>query len=322
MRHIIKTQQFDYEFLERIFKRSSEIKNELKGDKKFFRDVWKLIKGREYSFSDSLKGKILASLFYEESTRTRFSFESAMIKLGGNVIGTEAAKHFSSVAKGESLEDTIRIIDNYADVIVLRHSEEGSAERAAKYSRVPIINAGDGRGQHPTQTLLDIYTIKEELGEVDGKKIAMIGDLHNGRTVHSLSYILTKFKDVEIVFVSPPSLRMRNDIKEYLKEHNVKFSEQDSLENVLPDVDIAYITRIQKERMKLEEYLKVKGKYIIDEKKLNLMKKDARLMHPLPKVGEVDLSPEIEETDKRVAYFRQATNGLCTRMALLEYLLR
>ncbi|MBI5149066.1 aspartate carbamoyltransferase [Candidatus Pacearchaeota archaeon] len=310
LKHIIRTQDFDHEFLESLFKRTSEIKNELVSGK------------YPYSFSDSLNGRILASLFYEESTRTRFSFESAMLRLGGEVVGTEAAKLFSSATKGESLEDTIRIVDNYAHVIVLRHKQDDAAEIAAKYSEVPVINAGSGKGHHPTQTLLDLYTINEELGGIDGKKIAMIGDLANGRTVRSLAYILTKFKDVEIIFIAPENLKMKDDIKKHLREHKIKFSEKSSLEEVLPYIDIAYITRIQKERMSWWNYRKSRGKYKIGEKELNLMKKDARLMHPLPHVEEICLSPEIEQTDIRVAYFRQADNGLYVRMALLEYLLK
>lgn len=317
LRHIIKTQQFDREFLDLIFFKASNIKSETKSEKKFKYD-WQ----PEYSFSDSLKGKILISLFYEESTRTRFSFESAMIRLGGNVIGTEAAKLFSSVVKGESLEDTIRIVDDYGHVIILRHSEDGAAERAAKYSKVPIINAGDGKGQHPSQTLLDLYTIQEEIGKIDRTRVAMIGDLENGRTVRSLAYSLSKFDGVELIFVSPDHLRMRNDIKEHLREHNIKFSELISLDEVLPNVDIVYMTRLQKERMSDEEYITAKGRYIINEPKLQLMNKNARLMHPLPKVEEIVISPEVEESDKRIAYFRQAENGLYIRMALLEYLLK
>lgn len=317
LKHIIKTQQFDREFLDLIFFKTSNIKEEIKKEKKFRYD-WQ----PEYSFSDSLKGKILASLFYEESTRTRLSFESSMLRLGGEVLGTEAAKLFSSVVKGESLEDTIRIVDDYCHVIIMRHNEEGAAEIAAKYSKVPIINAGDGTGQHPSQTLLDLYTIKEEIGKIDGTKIAMIGDLSKGRTVRSLAYCLTRFDDVELIFVSPEHLRMRDDIKEHLTKHDTKFSESTSLEAILPEIDISYMTRIQKERMSDEEYEKARGKYVIDESKLNLMNKNARLMHPMPKVEEIKLSPELEESDKRIAYFRQAENGLYIRMALLEYLLK
>jgi aspartate carbamoyltransferase catalytic subunit len=270
--------------------------------------------------SNALAHYVMASLFYEPSTRTRFSFEAAMRKLGGEVITTESASQFSSAAKGETLEDTIRVVENYADIIVLRHYEIGAAERAAKIATVPIINAGDGAGQHPTQALLDLYTIEKELGRIDNISIAMVGDLANGRTVRSLAYLLGKYEDIEIYFVSPPIVRMKPDIKSYLKRHNVKFYEETDLKKVSAKVDVIYQTRIQKERFgeRLEDYEKARGKYIIDKEILKVMKKDAIIMHPLPRLDEI--TKEVDK-DPRAAYFRQAQNGLYIRMALLKMLL-
>ncbi|MEO0091861.1 MAG: aspartate carbamoyltransferase [candidate division WOR-3 bacterium] len=301
--HIIKAQQFNRRLLDRIFKVAAEMeKINLAGG------------------SNILKGKIMATIFYEPSTRTRLSFEAAMAKLGGEIISTESAKEFSSAAKGESLEDTIRIIGNYADIIVLRHYESGAAERAAKVSPVPIINAGDGPGQHPTQALLDIYTIYKEIGHIDGISIAMVGDLAYSRTVRSLAYLLTKYQDIKMYFVAPDVVQMRDDIKDYLLKHKVFFAEESNLEKVASKVDVIYQTRIQKERFgeNIEDYEKAKDKYIIDKHILKIMQKDAIIMHPLPRVTEI--SPEVD-TDRRAAYFRQAQNGLYIRMALLKMIL-
>jgi aspartate carbamoyltransferase catalytic subunit len=266
--------------------------------------------------SKLLDGMIMASLFYEESTRTRFSFESAMLRLGGTVISTENARQFSSVSKGETLEDTIRILNGYADVIVMRHYESGAARRAADISRVPIINAGDGTGQHPTQAFLDLYTIQKELGHIDGIRIAMVGDLANGRTVRSLCYLLTKYRDVRIDLVAPEVVRMRDDIKEYLARNDVRFVERDDLRAIAPDVDVLYQTRIQKERFgdRTEDYLAARGVYIVDRDLVSSMKQDSIIMHPLPRVDEIEVDVD---GDPRAAYFRQAQNGLYIRMALL-----
>lgn len=283
-----------------------------------FNEADKLRKGAAAPF---LKGKILATLFYEASTRTRLSFESAMLKLGGSVITTENAKEFSSAVKGESLEDTIRIVSTYADCIALRHHEEGAAKRAVKVSDIPIINAGDGRGQHPTQALLDLYTIHRETGRLDNLNVAIIGDLTNGRTARSLCYLLGKCSNVGITFVSPESLRIGADIRNYLKRHNVKFHDEKEMNVALPKADIIYMTRIQKERMPHETYKKVKGIYRLDMKNLNLVRKNARILHPLPRIDEIDFTPELERRDPRIAYFRQAENGLYIRMALLKHLL-
>jgi aspartate carbamoyltransferase catalytic subunit len=300
MFHLIESQQFSREILFELFERADELR-----EKK----------------DDCLKGKVMASLFYEPSTRTRLSFESAMLRLGGRVIGTENAREFSSAVKGESLEDSIRVIGGYCDCIVLRHDEEGSAEKASRVSKVHIINAGDGKGQHPTQALLDVYTIYREFGKVDGLKIAMVGDLASGRTVRSLCYMLGKFIDIEIIFVSPSNLRMKEDIKKYLVERGVNFREENDLNKILNIVDVVYMTRIQKERISLEEYEKAKGKFVIDERNLNLIKERSKILHPLPHVEEIDFPMDVEENDKRVAYFRQAENGLYVRMALLDFIL-
>jgi len=306
VKHIVESQQFDRDFLFDLFKRVDELKNLCKSS----------------GCPNTLKGKIMTTLFYEPSTRTRLSFEAAMLRLGGSVIGTESARQFSSVTKGESLEDTIRVISKYCDVIVMRHNEEGSASRASEISKVPLINAGDGKGQHPTQTLLDAYTIYRELGRLNNLKIAMVGDLASGRTVRSLCYVLGKFRGIEIYLVSPDNLRIGSDIKDYLGRHNVKFFESNNLERVLPKVDVVYMTRIQKERISKEDYDKANGRFVIREDNLKLVRSNSIVMHPLPHVEEINLPFEVEQNDKRIAYFRQAENGLYVRMAILEWLFR
>jgi aspartate carbamoyltransferase catalytic subunit len=301
LKHVIESQQFSRSLLEELFVQTDEIKREA------------------HRFSGRLNGRVMAALFYEPSTRTRLSFEAAMLRLGGQTMGTDNAREFSSAAKGETLEDTIRIVSGYADVIVMRHNEEGAAKRAAAVSTVPIINAGDGPGQHPTQALLDLYTIREELRRIDGIRIAMVGDLANGRTVRSLTYLLSKFKDLKIWFVAPPQVAMRDDLKAHLNEHNIPWIETEDLDAVLPEVDVVYQTRIQKERFAdPAEYLALKGIYKIDNRALGLMRKYAIVMHPLPRVDEI--APEVD-ADPRAAYFRQAHNGLQIRMALLDRLL-
>ncbi|HXN91842.1 MAG TPA: aspartate carbamoyltransferase [Candidatus Sulfotelmatobacter sp.] len=301
LRHVIESQQFSRTILEDLFARSEEMKRE------------------PHHFMGRLAGQVMAALFYEPSTRTRLSFEAAMLRLGGEAMGTDNAREFSSAAKGETLEDTIRIVSGYADVIVLRHNEEGAAKRAAAVSSVPVINAGDGPGQHPTQALLDLYTIRDELSRIDGVRVAMVGDLANGRTVRSLAYLLSKFKDIKLWFVAPPQVAMRDDLKAHLDEHHVPWVETQDLESVLPEVDVVYMTRIQKERFSDPEvYNAVKGVYRIDKSSLALMRKYAILMHPLPRVDEI--ATEVDD-DPRAAYFRQARNGLHIRMALLDRLL-
>ena len=301
LRHVLESQQFSRELLEAIFARADEMRDD------------------PHRAAGRLQGRIMAALFYEPSTRTRLSFESAMLRLGGRTMGTDNAKEFSSAAKGETLEDTIRIVAGYADVIVLRHPEEGAASRAAGVSDVPVINAGDGKGQHPTQALLDVYTIRDELGRLDGVQVAMVGDLANGRTVRSLAYLLTRYRDVRITFVAPPQVAMGADIKTHLDERGVLWKETTDLNDVLPEVDVVYQTRIQKERFQDEALYKlVRGTYLIGPAEMKRMRSDAILMHPLPRVDEI--SPDVDD-DPRAAYFRQARNGVQLRMALLDRVL-
>jgi aspartate carbamoyltransferase catalytic subunit len=297
--HVVAAQDFNRVMLEELFATAREMEEVV-----------------HQGASRILEGHIMASLFYEESTRTRFSFETAMLRLGGSVISTENARQFSSVSKGETLEDTIRILNGYADVIVMRHYESGSARRAADISRVPIINAGDGTGQHPTQAFLDLYTIEKELGRIDNLTIAVVGDLANGRTARSLCYLLAKYRNVRIFMVAPEVVRMRDDIKEYLCRHDVRFSEESDLRAIAPEVDVLYQTRIQKERFgdRTQDYLAAKGVYIVDRGLLRTMKTDSIVMHPLPRVDEITADVD---ADPRAAYFRQAQNGLFIRMALL-----
>ena len=266
---------------------------------------------------DLLKGKILANLFYEPSTRTSSSFAAAMERLGGSVIQINEVK-FSSVAKGESLPDTIRTLESYADIIVLRHPDTGSAAIAAQYARKPIINAGDGIGEHPTQALLDLFTIREELGSIDGLTVTMLGDLKYGRTVHSLARLLSLY-DVRINYVSPEILRMPAELIDQLEARGLRQAEYESLEPVIPDTDVLYVTRVQKERFdSLDEYDAVKDAFVISPETMRGMRSRMALMHPLPRVGEI--SPEVDD-DPRAAYFRQMEYGLYVRMALLAMVL-
>jgi aspartate carbamoyltransferase catalytic subunit len=303
LHHIIEAQQFDVPMLLRLLDIAEEME--------------KLV---QQGGTTDYHNRIMATLFYEPSTRTRFSFETAMHRLGGRVISTENAAEFSSVAKGETLEDTIRIMNGYADVIVIRHHEVGAAKRAAAVSRVPVINAGDGVGQHPTQALLDLYTIRKEIGKVDGLRVAMVGDLAQGRTVRSLTYLLSKFRDIRLYFVAPALLKMKDDILEHLKERKVWYAEETSLDKVLPEVDVVYQTRVQKERFgdRIADYEQCRGVYVITPESLRLMKKKAIVMHPLPRLGEIAMEVD---NDPRAAYFRQAQNGLYVRMALLTQVL-
>lgn len=266
---------------------------------------------------DLLKGKILANLFYEPSTRTSSSFAAAMERLGGSVIQINEVK-YSSVAKGESLPDTIRTLESYADVTVLRHPETGSAAIAAQYGRKPIINAGDGTGEHPTQALLDLFTIREELGTIDGLTVTMLGDLKYGRTVHSLAKLLTLF-DVRLNYVSPDILKMPEALVAQLDEKGMRQAQYTSLEPVMAETDVLYVTRVQKERFEdLSEYEAVKGAFVITPEIMTRFRSRMALMHPLPRVGEI--SPEVDD-DPRAAYFRQMEYGLYVRMALLAMVL-
>jgi len=266
---------------------------------------------------DLLKGKILANLFYEPSTRTSSSFATAMERLGGSVTQINEVR-YSSVAKGESLPDTVRTLEAFSDVIVLRHPEVGSAALAAQYVEKPIINAGDGVGEHPTQTLLDLFTILEELGEVEGKTITMLGDLRYGRTVHSLARMLSRY-DVRLNYVSPKILTMPWDIMAEVGEKGLHQAEYSELDPVLGETDVLYVTRVQKERFQdVKEYESVAGAYIITPETLSRAKDQMIVMHPFPRVDEISMDLD---TDPRAAYFRQMEYGMYVRMALLAMVL-
>jgi len=266
--------------------------------------------------SDMLRGKVLAELFFEPSTRTMLSFQTAMYKLGGNVIGF-AEPGVSSIWKGESLADTVRVVESYSDVIVLRHPLEGAARFAAEYAKVPVINAGSGAEEHPTQSLLDLYTISKAKGKIDGLNIILMGDLRYGRTVHSLAYALSLY-DVNLNLISPALLKMRPEVIEDIKDR-IEVSEHTDLMEVLPDADVLYVTRIQKERFPdLGEYKKVRGSYVIDLNVLKKAKEDLIVLHPLPRVDEIAV--EVDSTPF-AKYFEQARNGVVVRMALLALVL-
>jgi len=265
-----------------------------------------------------LDGRILATLFYEPSTRTRLSFESAMGRLGGGVLSVAEAKTSSSAAKGETLFDTGKMIEGYADAAVIRNPLVGSARELADGASIPVINGGDGTGEHPTQALLDLYTIEREKGTIDGLHIALVGDLKNGRTVHSLSKALSRF-DVSMTFVSPDALRMPDEVTAWLKDNGASASESSELADTLRRVDVAYITRIQKERFAdVAAYEALKGAYVVDRKLVEAGKKDVRILHPLPRVDEI--ARDADDTPN-AAYFRQARNGVYVRMALLVMVL-
>jgi aspartate carbamoyltransferase catalytic subunit len=297
LRHVVESQQFTVPLLMELFDRTRQMERIVS-------------RGGTLDY----QSRILATLFYEPSTRTRFSFEAAMYRLGGRVLSTEHARAFSSEIEGEQVEDSIRIIGGYADVIVIRHNEEGGARRAAQVSPVPIINAGDGRGgQHPTQALLDLYTIYRER-PLDGLSVAFIGELDGGRTARSLTYLLAKFERVKVYFVAPPELQIKPDILEYLDRHGVKYELESDLSRVIGEVDVVYQTRIRPDRMSSILHYK----YAINSNVLARMKKDALVMHPLPRTVELD---KTVDDDPRALYFRQAKNGLYVRMALLTLLL-
>ena len=305
MNHIISTKQFlDKHILSDLFSLADQMEQ----------------RDRERKLVKTLDGRVLACIFYEPSTRTRFSFESAMLKLGGTTITTENATQFSSVTKGETLHDTITVISQYADVIVLRHYEEGSAKIASEVSSVPVINAGDGTGEHPTQALLDLYTIQKEFGRVDNLKIALVGDLLYGRTIHSLLNLLALYKGIELYMVAPEQLKLPTRYKENLTENNIKFHELKDLHDVAGLANVIYMTRVQRERFSdKEEYEKLKDCYIINNDMMKTLQKDAIILHPLPRVSEISVEVDI---DKRAAYFRQTRNGLYIRMALLENIVK
>ena len=296
--HVVESQQFTVPLLMELFDRTRQMERIV-------------ARGGTLDY----QGRILASLFYEPSTRTRLCFEAAMLRLGGRVLSTEHARAFSSEIEGEQVEDTIRIIGSYCDLIVVRHPEIGGASRAARVSPVPIINAGDGDGgQHPTQALLDLYTIYRER-PLDGLSIAFIGELDRGRTVRSLAYLLAKFERVKIFFVSPPELQMKPDILQYLERHGVRYELADDIDHVLGEVDVIYQTCIRPHRA---AELGSTRRYAIDSSVLQRMRADAMILHPLPRTVELD---KTVDEDPRAMYFRQAANGLYVRMALLTMLL-
>jgi aspartate carbamoyltransferase catalytic subunit len=267
--------------------------------------------------ADLTPNKILASLFYEPSTRTMLSFETAMKRIGGRVIGFSDVTG-TSVAKGETLADTIKMVDAYSDVIVLRHNKEGAAALAAEFSEKPVINAGDGAGQHPTQTLLDLYTIRTELGHIRDKSVALCGDLKYGRTAHSLAYALAKF-GARLHFVAPPALQMPPEVTGHLDKRNTPYEAHEQIGEVVSEVDVLYVTRIQKERFPdVEEYNRVAGAYRVDAEGLKDAKDGMIVMHPLPRVDEI--APDVDATP-HARYFQQAFNGVPVRMALLALVL-
>ena len=300
-KHLIEPMDFSVEELQEIFKLAHEIIDNPK------------------DYANLCNGKILATLFYEPSTRTRFSFEAAMMRLGGKILGF-SEPNSTSAAKGETLADTITMVSIYSDIIAMRHPMEGSAKLASIYSSVPVINAGDGGHQHPTQTLTDLLTIESLKKGLNNHTVGICGDLKNGRTVHSLIKAMSRYEGTKFVLISPKELRIPEYIREeILVKGNVEFKEVEKLEDVIETLDILYMTRIQKERFfNEEEYLRLKNSYILDEEKMTLAKEDMIVMHPLPRVNEIAV--EVDK-DKRAAYFKQAEYGMYVRMALIAKLL-
>lgn len=269
-------------------------------------------------YSDSCHGNIMATLFYEPSTRTRMSFEAAMLRLGGSVIGFNDPQN-SSVSKGESLKDTITMVSNYADIIAMRHYMEGAAKAAAMFSRVPVINAGDGGHLHPTQTLTDMFTLMETKGRLDGLTIGLCGDLKYGRTVHSLIKTMSRFKNNKFILISTPELNVPDYIKSYMDEHGCEYKQAESLETEIGGLDVLYMTRIQRERFKNEEdYNRQKGVFILDGEKMKKAKNDMKVLHPLPRVDEIEYDVD---DDHRAVYFKQSEYGLYARMSLILHIL-
>jgi aspartate carbamoyltransferase catalytic subunit len=303
--HILAATQYDHTQLDTLFIRADELRSYTSYEQR--RELAELHKGRQ-----------LCSLFYEPSTRTRLSFEAAAVKLGMGVVSTENAREFSSAAKGETIEDTIRVLDAYKfDVVVLRHHETGTASRAANVSQTPIINAGDGKGEHPTQALLDAYTIYRQFGRLDNLHIVMGGDLANGRTVRSLARLLSSYPGNHITFVSIPELQIGEDIKEALNKDATPFEETANMPSAFKTADVVYWTRLQKERLTDPSSIPKDG-FTLAPGVLKHLPKHAIIMHPLPRVDEID--PAVD-SDPRAVYFDQAGNGLYVRMALLDQIL-
>ena len=269
-------------------------------------------------YAEKLHGKILATLFFEPSTRTRLSFESAMLSLGGSVLGFSSADS-SSTSKGETVMDTVRTVGCYSDIIAMRHPKEGAPMAVASVSPVPIINAGDGGHNHPTQTLTDLLTIRREKGRLDHMVIGLCGDLKFGRTVHSLIHAMSRYEGVEFVMISPPELRVPAYITRELADRGIPFAEVETMEEAMPRLDVLYMTRVQKERFFNEaDYVRLKDTYILDPEKLRTAKADLSVMHPLPRVNEISVKVDI---DPRAVYFKQVRNGRFVRMALILTLL-
>ncbi len=301
-RHILEVQQFDRSFVLELFERAESMRATTRS-----------------GFSSRLQGKLMATLFYEPSTRTRLSFEAAMTRLGGGVISAEYASATSSAVKGETIEDTARIVAGYADLLVIRHPQSGAAARAAAVVDVPVINAGDGANEHPTQALLDLYTIWKELGRIDGLRIALIGDLRYGRAARSLARLLTQTRDTEVFLASPPTTRMSEELRLALVAAGLRVTESDDLEHLAPSLDVIYQTRIQRERFSdLADYEAARGRYVIDPAFMSRFNPRGVLLHPLPRVDEIH--PAVD-SDPRAAYFRQARHGLYLRMAVLDWIL-
>ncbi|MFA6999522.1 MAG: aspartate carbamoyltransferase [Candidatus Paceibacterota bacterium] len=301
MINILSTKQFSKDDIESILSRASVMEKDLK----------------DGTAKKLLADKVIACVFFEPSTRTRLSFETAAIRLGANIISVENAEVSSSAFKGESIEDTTRMLSCYADAIVMRHHKAGAAEVAASVSTKPILNAGDGANQHPSQALLDVYTIKKEHGRLDNLSIAFVGDLKNSRPLHSLMPIFMFYPNNTFYFISPQELVISEELRQELKDKNIKFIESQNLEETLPKVDVLYMTRVQKERFtNIEDYEKVKDSFLLKKEHLELMKKESIILHPLPRVNEID--KEIDN-DHRACYFREAQNGLYVRMALYLY---
>ncbi|MBP5197977.1 MAG: aspartate carbamoyltransferase [Lachnospiraceae bacterium] len=301
MRHLMSPLDFSTKELDDLFDLATDIKN------------------NPEKYAHACDGKIMATCFYEPSTRTRLSFESAMTRLGGNVIGFSDANS-SSAAKGESVSDTIRVISCYADICAMRHPKEGAPMVAATKSLIPVINAGDGGHQHPTQTLTDLMTIRSMKGSLSGFTIGLCGDLKFGRTVHSLINALVRYENIHFIFISPEELKVPDYITEMLDEKNISYEEVISLDEAMPKLDLLYMTRVQKERFFNEEdYIRLKGFYILTKEKLEFAKPDMLILHPLPRVNEI--SVEVDN-DERAAYFEQAQYGVYVRMALILTLLK
>lgn len=301
MRHILNTKQFKKEEVDAILSSAEKMEEICKNGK----------------HEKPLEGKVVACIFFEPSTRTRLSFETAALRLGASVISSENAFENSSAQKGETIEDTAKMLSCYCDAIVMRHPQMGASEAASKVATSPVINAGDGANQHPSQGLLDLYTIKKEKGSLDNLTIAFVGDVLNSRTLKSLVPLLMMHTNNTFLFISPKALMLPEEYRNFLKDNNVNFQELDSLDENLPNIDVLYMTRVQKERFaSLIDYENVKDSFLLKVSHLKKMKIDAIIMHPLPRVNEIDFAID---ADPRAAYFREAQNGLYVRMALLLY---